>query len=113
MTQSHQPTEAEIRRHHRLARKAPILDWRALGAEHGHEDALACFVGLSMHDGATVHALERQRMADRRRRFDVAGISNDRIAAWLDAHTIAFASRMAEISRRGPLQTSGGVIAAG
>lgn len=107
------PTDAELRRHHRRARNAPIEDWHALGIEHGREDALACYAGLSLSNQATVHNLQRQRMADRRRRFETAGISEERIAAWLEAHTITFARHMAEISRRGSLQISGDIVAAG
>jgi hypothetical protein len=96
-----QLTDIQIKRAHRRARKAPISDWCTLGAEQGREDALACFVGMSSHDAATVHALQRQRMADRVRRFSEAGISEDRVAAYLDSHTAAFANHFGEVVRRG------------
>jgi hypothetical protein len=93
-------TDHELRRHHRRARKAPIAEWKALGVEHAKEDALACFSGVTLSDKETVQALQRQRMADRRRRLVDAGVSKDRIAAWLNAHTLAFAKRLGELRAR-------------
>ncbi|WOH78262.1 hypothetical protein RX327_20050 [Bradyrhizobium sp. BEA-2-5] len=93
-------SDLDLRRHHRRARKAPVAAFTALGREHAAEDALAVFSGLTLADRVLVHALQRQRMADRCRRLTDAGISEDRIAAWVSAHAVAFAARVREIAVR-------------
>jgi hypothetical protein len=90
----------ELRRHHRRARKASIKDYGALGVEHANEDALAFFAGLTLSDADAVEAFQRQRMADRTRRFIEAGVSQDRINAWLLSHQTTFIERLAELKRR-------------
>lgn len=93
-------TDLELRRHHRRARTAALTAFEDLGREHAAEDALTVFSGLTLVDVELVHALQHRRMAERRRRMLDAGISDDRIAAWLAAHAAAFAERLGVISAR-------------
>src|SRR5258706_13805525 len=80
-------TEAELAAHHEAARNASIADWLALGEEQGREDALASIVALTVSGRRAARLAGKKRMRDRTGRLRHAGISEDRITAWLDAHT--------------------------
>jgi transcriptional regulator of met regulon len=93
-------TEAELAAHHEAARYASVADWLALGEEHGKEDALASVVTMTVKNQRAARKMGAQRVRNRVRNLRNAGISEDRIAAWLAAHTAAFVKHVGVIAGR-------------
>lgn len=93
-------TDEDPDAHHAAARKASVADWLALGEEQGREDALASVAAMTVLGRRAARLAEKKRMRDRIGRLRHAGISEDRISAWLDAHTAAFVKHVGEITRR-------------
>jgi hypothetical protein len=93
-------TEAELAAHHEAARNASVADWLALGQEQGKEDALACLALMTAKGRRAAEKLGKQQVRDRIGNMRQAGVSEDPIAAWLDAHTATFVKHVDEITRR-------------
>ncbi|MBI5260257.1 MAG: hypothetical protein HY852_00380 [Bradyrhizobium sp.] len=93
-------TEEELAAHHEAARNAPVADWIALGEEMGKEDALAAVVTMTLKGQRAARKLGAQTVRRRVRNLRHASISEDRISAWLDAHTSAYVRQLAEIPRK-------------
>jgi hypothetical protein len=93
-------TDEGLDTRHEAIRNASVADWLALGEAQGKEDALASIAAMTVKGLRAAQKAAAQRVRNLTKTFRNAGISENHIAAWLDAHTAAFVKHVTSVARR-------------